>query len=181
MKKEFFTHFLFAIPFFILISIIKNWVSVSYWPFWVGGVVGTLLPYLDHFIYVYFFAPHELSSQRIASFITQKKVGSAIDLAIATSDERSKLIFHRAYFQIIFLILTFWVVSSSGSLLGRGLVLAFSLHLIIDQLEEILRLGNLNSWFRELAFVPDTGLDRNKTWAYFGFNLFALLLLGFMF
>jgi hypothetical protein len=181
MKKEFFTHFLFAIPLFILMSLVRSWVSLPYWLFWVGGVLGTFLPYLDHFIYTYFLAPHELSSQRVTSYIAQKKIGSALDLAFATAEERSKLIFHRAYFQVIFLILTFWVVTSSGSLLGKGLVLAFSLHLIIDQLEELLRVGNLNSWFKEISFIPPEGLDRNKTYAYFAFNLIALLLFGFVF
>lgn len=181
MKKELLTHFLFAIPFFVLISLAKNWVTLPYWLFWVGGIVGTLLPYADHFIYIYFLAPHELTSQRVASYVSQKKIGSAMDLALVTSEERSKLIFHRAYFQLIFLVLTFWVITSSGSLMGRGIVLAFSLHLIIDQLEELLRIKNLNSWFREISFLPPEGLDRDKTYAYFALNLLALILFAFVF
>jgi len=181
VKKELFTHFLFAVPFFILLTLVKGWLHLAYWQFWVGGVIGTILPYADHFIYVYFLAPHELTSQRVASYVTQRKIGSALDLAFATTEERSKLIFHRAYFQIIFLILTFWVVTSSGSLLGRGIVLAFSLHLIIDQMEELLRVKNLNSWFKELTFIPLEGLDNKKTLTYFGINLLALLLFGFVF
>lgn len=181
MKRELFIHFLFVIPFFILISLARNWVSLPYWPFWIGGVVGTLLPYADHFIYIYLLAPHELTSQRVVSYVAQKKIGSALNLAFVTAEERSKLIFHKAYFQAIFLVLTFWVMTSSGSLLGKGIVLAFSLHLIIDQLEELLRVRNLNSWFREITFIPPEGLDRDKTYAYFGINLLALLLFAFVF
>lgn len=174
MKKELLIHFLFAIPFFILVTLVKGWLKLAVWPFWVGGVVGTLLPYADHFIYIYFLAPHELSSQRISSYVAQKRIGSAIDLALATTEERSKLIFHRAYFQVIFLVLTFWVMTSSGSLLGKGLVLAFSLHLLVDQLDEYLRVKNLNSWFKEMPiYIPSN--------VYFGINLLALLLLGFVF
>ena len=181
MKREFFTHFLFAIPFIIFITLVKGWLDFRYWQFWLGGVLGTILPYADHFIYVYVFAPHELSSQRVASYVSQKRIGSALNLAFATAQERSKLIFHTAYFQLILLVLTFWVVTSSGSLLGRGIVLAFSLHLIIDQLEEYLITKNLNSWFRDFAFLQPEGLDKEKTCAYFGINLLALLLFGFLF
>ena len=52
MKRELFLHFAFWFSFFILIVIAKGHFTLSFWPFWAGGVIGTFLPDLDHIIYV---------------------------------------------------------------------------------------------------------------------------------
>ena len=88
--------------------IIKKYFDLSYWTFWIGGIVGTILPDTDRALYPYLGLPEP---------VIQKK----------------DLIFHTTFFQIIFLVLTFWMITSSGSFFGRGLVLAFSLHLLVDQ------------------------------------------------
>jgi len=139
------------------------------------------MPYLDHIIYIYVFAPHELSSQRFVSYINQKNPAKALDFMVDSAHERSKLIFHTAYFNLVFIILTFWVITSSGSFLGRGIVLAFYLHLVIDQLEEVLNIKSLYSWFREIPSVTPEWLNTRRTYWYLGINIGLLLLFGFIF
>jgi len=71
-----------------------------------------------------------------------------LTLLYETRGERRGLIFHSVFFQIIFMILTFWMISSSSSLFGRGLVLAFALHLSIDQIMDLTDIGTFDNWVK---------------------------------
>ena len=138
MKKEVVNHFLFFFSFFLLITLLKQYFSLSYWLFWVGGLAGTILPDVDHLLYIYVFKPIELTSQRVASYFKNKQYKEGIKLLYDTRLERRDLIFHNFTFLLIFAVVTFWVVSSSGSFFGRGLVLGFWLHLCVDHLKKYL-------------------------------------------
>ncbi len=112
------------IAFFALITVYKGLYDLYYLPFWIGGIIGTILPDVDHLIYIYVIKPTDLSSQRVASYINKRDVKSAVRVLYESRIERVSLIFHTAHFQLIFLVLAFLVVTSSGSPLGRGIVLA---------------------------------------------------------
>jgi len=133
MKRELFIHTSFLISFFILFSLLKGWLKFSYWPFWLGGLIGSLLPLLDHLVYVFFLAPQELSSQRAIYLIRNKNFTGALRLLIETRQERTNLIFHSNTFLAVISILTFWILSSSGSLIGTGLVLGAVIYLLVDR------------------------------------------------
>lgn len=177
MKKEIIIHFTFAAAFFLLITIVRDWFSPIYIPFWVGAIVGTLLPDTDHLIYVYFLRPHEPISQKTSQLFSQQDYKGAFNLLTETRGERSKLIFHTGYFQIIFLIFTLFVITSSGSFLGRGIVLAFSLHLLVDQYIDLTQTGRLATWFKEF---PSNMEEKQMRW-YLIIFLFLLLIFGFLF
>jgi hypothetical protein len=174
VKKELFVHFSFLISFLIFTSLIKGWINLSYWPFWVGGVVGTLLPDLDHLIYIFFLRPYELTSQRATRLISEKEVVRTLELLAETRYERKDLIFHTLLFQLIFLILTFWIITSSGSLFGRGLVLAFSLHLVIDQIVDLMETGGLTNWSKNIPLVP----SKENSIRYCAILLVLILIFG---
>ena len=138
--------------------------------------MGTLLPDADHLLYVYFLKPKEAVSQKVSSLISEKKVRESWDVLAETRTQRPELIFHTAYFQMIFLALTLWVVTSSGNLFGRGLVLAFSLHILIDQFIDLMETKNLDNWFRKTLVIKDKEYRR---W-YLAANFILLLVLGFV-
>ncbi len=175
LRKEIATHFSFMVAFFTFITIYKGLFDLYYLPFWIGGVLGTILPDVDHLIYVYVLKPADLSSQRVASYIGKRDAKSAIRVLYESRIERVSLIFHTAHFQLIFLVLAFLVVTSSGSPLGRGIVLAFSLHLLIDQVVDYMETGNIDNWFKQISVDLDA---QQKKW-YLGFNLAILLIFGF--
>ena len=155
MKKELLLQFPFFIALFILISVFKGWLLLSYWPFWVGGIVGLFFPYLDHFLYVFLLKPYELTSQRVKFLFNSKRYKECLKLLIDTKTERVDLIIHSVYFQIIFAVLTFWVLTSSGSLIGRGIVLAFYLHLLVDQFKDYQYQGSVDRWFKNFQDIFD--------------------------
>lgn len=177
MRRELFIHFAFFISFFIFISLIKHYVSLDFWPFWLGGVFGTILPDLDHVIYFYFISPSDLTSKRFDFLAHKKEIGRMTTLLYETRGERKGLIFHTVFFQVIFLILTFWLLTSSSSLFGRGMVLAFALHLSIDQLMDLVDMKSFDNWLR---FFP-VDLDYQKAQIYWLGTTLLLLIFGFLF
>jgi len=176
MKREIAVHTFFLVLFFLLITLFKRWFSLSYWPFWLGGLLGLFLPDLDHLIYVYFLMPHELTSQRARFMVEKRDFKDTLSLLFATRRNRTKLIFHTAYFQVIFAVLTFLVVTSSGSLFGRGLVLSFYLHLLTDQFVDLLEVDNINSWFLEMNIV----LEKSKAVLYWLAMLLLFIVFAFL-
>lgn len=176
MKRELFIHLAFWFSFFVLISLFKHFLSLNYWPFWLGGAIGVLMPDLDHLIYVFFLGPQELTSQRVGFLWDRREYKRLIELLYETRSERKGLIFHTLFFQVIFLVLTFWIMSSSASLFGKGLVLSFAIHLSIDQLVDLIEMKNLSNW---LKFLP-ISLDLRKSEIYWSAGMLLILIMGFL-
>ncbi len=156
MKRELFIHFAFWFAFFVLISIFKNYLSLSYWPFWVGGIVGNFLPDIDHLIYVFFLNPQELTSQRVNFLIKKREISRVLSLLYETRRERLGLVFHTFIFQIIFYVFSFFIVTSTTSIFVHGIVIALSMHLAVDQLVDYLEMKNLSNWGQ--LFSPEVDL-----------------------
>jgi hypothetical protein len=174
MRRELFIHFAFWFSFFVLISLVKHFLNINYWPFWLGGAIGVLMPDLDHIIYIFFMGPQELTSQRVGFLWEKKEYKRLIELLYETRSERKGLIFHTLFFQIIFLVLTFWIMSSSASIFGKGLVLSFALHLSIDQLVDLIEVKNLDNWTK---FLP-INLDPTKSNIFWSAGMLLVVIMG---
>ena len=148
--------------------------SLGYWPFWIGGAIGTILPDIDHLIYIFFLNPHELTSQRVNYLIKKKEVARARTLLYETKSERRNMIFHSFVFQVIFMLLTFLIISSSDSVFVYGIVLAFSLHFLVDQFIDLIDNKNLNNWGQLIS----GGLDYRKSIIYIAASFLLLFLMG---
>jgi hypothetical protein len=176
MRRELFVHFSFWFAFFVFVSIFKHFISISHWPLWIGGLVGIFLPDIDHLIYVLFLSPQELTSQRVNFLWNRKEMWRMIQLLYETRSERKGLIFHTIFFQLIFFILTFWLMSSSASIFGKGLALSFSLHLCVDQLVDLMETKSFDNWFTYLPFKLN--LSQSKTYLAAAFLLVCVM--GFL-
>lgn len=177
MKKELITHFSFFIAFFIFISLFRGWFKIEFLPFWVGGLLGTLIIDLDHLVYVYLLRPHELTSKRVSSLFGKRKIWRTFEVLAMTRSERKGLMFHTVHFQVLFIIFSFLIITSSGSILGRGLVIAALLHLLIDQVVDYLELGSVEHWFSEIPFK----IEKEQTVWYMVLVGVSLLAFGFLF
>jgi hypothetical protein len=176
MKKELKTHFTFVIAFFIFISLFRGWFELIYLSFWAGGLIGTILPDIDHLIYVYYLRPQEVTSQKIVSLISKRESLASLTLLADTRSERKHLIFHTFHFNLIFILLSYLILTSSGSLLGRGIVLAFSLHLLLDQIVDLMETGDLANWLRQV----NISLSLEQKRYYLIGNTLVLLFFGFL-
>jgi hypothetical protein len=184
MKRYLLIHLSLLVAFFILVTLVKGWLNLTYLPFWIGGVIGFLLPDLDYAIYHYFLRTSQTPSvNTVVTDVTNQNVFK--NWAAAASGEQDKqslplhgkkLIFHTVLFQLIFIALTFFVLTSSNSLLGRGIVLAFSLHLFVDLVIDWRYKGTIDHWFRKSPLELD---QRQRQW-YVIINGVVLLLFGFL-
>lgn len=176
MKKDLLTHFLFTVAFFLLATLVKEWFNPAFYTFWLGGLVGMVLPDVDYFIYIYFLNPEKQISQQATALIEKRSLLKSWDLLATARAEHSDLIFHSVYFQIIFLVFAFLVVTSS-SLFGRGMVLAFALHLLVDQVTDEVERGGIRHWFSRLNVTLS---EKQERW-YLIIQVFVLVTLGFVF
>jgi hypothetical protein len=175
MKKDLLVHYSFALVYFFLITIFRQYLSFNYIAFWLGGIIGTVLPDIDHLIYVYILKPKDVQSQEVDGMIQAKKYKETWNYLVTTRQQRVGLIFHSAFFQLIFLAFTLYVATSSGSLFGKGLVLAFSLHIFIDMMVDYMDLKKIDNWFTDFPFKLDS---RQRIWYMWGVGA-VLLYLGF--
>jgi hypothetical protein len=167
MKKEIINTLLYWLGYFVFLTIINSLYSWTYWPLYVGGLVGLLIPNLDHLLYIFYFKPQELTSQRVMQLVKTKQYKEAVSLMYDTKSERNDLIFHTVLFQLIFTVLTFWVISSSGNLFARGLVLSYFLILVLFNLKKIIN-GEL---------ILD---NIDNTRIYFAGSVLALFIFGLL-
>jgi hypothetical protein len=175
MRREVFLHFSFWLSFFVFVAIFKGYLELSFWAFWFGGIVGTILPDIDHILYLYL-KPQELTSQRFSFLLNKHDIKRTLTLLYETRSERRDLIFHTVFFQIIFLILTFWILTSSVSFFGKGIVLAFSLHLLIDQIIDLTELKSFDNWLKSSPWP----MDFKRAKSYWTAMLLVVCLFGFL-
>lgn len=183
MKKEILFHLLVFLLLFLVVAFTRGWIifttpgMFAILPFFIGGLIGTFMPDIDHYIYVKYLRPQELTSQRVEHLVANSNYKSAIELLYTTRAERTNLIFHTVLFQILFFTLTFLVVTSSGNLFGRGLTLAFCLHLLVDQYVDFKSLNSITHWFKNIPVSLTPKGERN----YFYAGVATLLVFAFLF
>lgn len=147
MKKEIASHLLITAFWLAAVTLLRianhpflGWIYyLEFVGFWMGGILGTMLLDIDHLIYILAVRPNESTSLKIKDLIIQKDYRGALKLLGETYGERTHLTFHNALFQIAFFGLCFWVLTSTDSLFGKGLVMATALHLLKDELEFLLK------------------------------------------
>jgi len=162
LKKEIRSHLLTTIVWLAIITLLRwqwylsfsrqLWNSILLW--W-GGLLGTFLLDIDHLLYALVIYPHELTSLRVKRLFKQRRSKDAIALLMDTQDERLKLPFHNALFQLIFYVFCFFVLTSTGSIFGAGLVMTMALHLLKDELGLLLK--GKDEHLRKWLFWPVKG------------------------
>lgn len=180
LRKEMLLHVGSTLLFFTVVILLRIYFTniMVLVPFIIGGLVGMFLPDIDHLIYALYLRPQELTSQRISQKISSKQLIGAVKLLYSTRDERVILIFHTAFFQALFVVFAFLIVTSSGSALGKGIVLSFLLHLFVDAVTDLRVRNNTSRWFtRPIALITD---PKHQQWFIYG-NALPLLILGLLF
>lgn len=162
IKKENRIHYSVIIFWLVLVSVLRWNLHQPFLPqlvnlifLWLGAALGTALFDIDHLVYTLFFNPQELTSLRIKKFLEQKQVKEAILLLADTCKERRRMVFHSVLFQLILVPFSFFVVTSTGSLFGIGLVMGLFLHSLVDQAVILRSSGGLGDWFWQIkAEIP---------------------------
>ncbi len=148
---------------------------------WLGGIIGTFLLEVDHLLYVLVIYPQELTSLRLKRFLEQRRFKQALFLLVNTREERIRLTFSSALFQLVLYSCCFFVLTSTDSLLGAGLVMAMVLNLLREEL--ILLLQGKEESLRQRLFwqlADEVSLKNQKFFVmvmfllFLGLNLFLI-------
>jgi len=134
-KKEILHHLAVALCYTAFVTLLGRHFHLKFSFFWLGGLSGTLLLYFDPLISAYLSSSELPLFLEIKQMFAQKKFKEAVLTAFVHHQEQEQLILHSALFQVALTILSFYIVTSGGSLLGSGLVMGMALHLIKGEIE----------------------------------------------
>lgn len=147
-KSEVASHLLLTFVYFLAVSVFRWQFNSDLVWIWAGAFLGAFLLDLDHLIY-WFYAHPEAEDSKYAKVLA--KTGNykgLYALLVRYHQTHNRLIFHSAIFQVILLVVSFYVLTAGGSTLGSALVLSLNLHLLKDEWSDFLsgRKGELTDW-----------------------------------
>lgn len=140
----------FVVLYFAIISILRLKLDWGLALFWLGGLIGSYLLELDHLLYTLWINPHELTSMRVRKLFEQRRLQEGMLMLVETRQERKRLSFHSVIFQAVLPILAFFVLTSTGSMLGAGLVMALFLRTLYEQLRDFRKRGDIKNWLWQI-------------------------------
>ena len=180
-KKEIILHFSLAAIFTAVIQVIwliKGGVPLTnYVQLILGLALGSMILDLDHLVYWYFLYPDKEESIRGKSFLKERKFKQALALIGENHKTHNSLVFHHIYFQLVLVLVSFFIFLSTGSMLGKSLVLFMNFHLLIDQWKDYKNPIHLKNWlFARVNFtLSDQGVR-----IFLGTMTFVFLILFYL-
>lgn len=149
----------------VLLRLVLNLAGVGDWRFWlglallvVGWVIGWWLCEIDHVMYAYACDPNSPTCSMVRTYIKNRQWRAAWEALEKTSGERFKLPIRNILTMLVVAGVGVWVVTSSGSLLGSGVVLGLGGRLLLELAMEV----DYKKWYwvfaRQFALVEHRGL-----------------------
>ena len=134
MKRYIFAHLPMALIYGVVVFVINaGWSgNLLNWVWWVVGVViGVLVLFADRIVYTYSY-PGAQISQQFNWYIKEKKYLSALELLDSRRLEQERLTFRSSLFMVIWVPLSFFALTSTPALFGKGVVMGLMLHILAD-------------------------------------------------
>lgn len=159
-NSEYRKHLLPLTIIFVVISAIWIFYKVSFFQFvylFSGLLCGSFFLDLDHLIYWLYINPN-IEESRLAQIALKKKdLNSVIKLMAATQSEHTNLIFHHFFFQVVLILISAFVFTSTANVFAMAFLLALNIHLLVDQYDDYHRdPRHLQNWLfaRETKQLP---------------------------
>ena len=109
------------------------WLPVFSW--FAGGLLGYLVLVLDRLVDIYVTHPDTKLSVFIQDTVNCKQYRKAWQVLQANRHLQLHLVFHSALFQIIWVFLALFTITSTFQLFGKGFILGLGLHLLLEEWE----------------------------------------------
>lgn len=155
MKKELTSHLLITFVYFLFVSLFNLRLGLSLFFLWLGALIGTFLLDVDHILLGLDLKNKTWWAEKFRFIWNKKRYKEAIFYLLETHLEHRTLTFHSALFQPILLFLAFFVLTSTGSLTGLGLVMSMNLHLLKDEWQCFLEEGRIDWLFWQIKREVD--------------------------
>ena len=180
MKHQFRYHLLTSVVVFTIIAaflIIFNNPSIKLFWLLLSILFGEIILDSDHLLYWFFLKPNTEESRLVKTALKNKDFIPVIKLINAGRLKHHNLIFHHYFFQVILVLFSIFIFTSTSNIFASGIVLSLNLHLIIDELIDYYKDPKLlQKWLfaREPNQLPVKFLGRYIT-------IFILIFLFFLF
>lgn len=178
----FFAYFLAIFIFHSLghFSFSFNFLKNTFWElilWFLGVVVGTYFVKIDQLIYIYFTLPEAHLSLQTRWLIKQKRYRDSLRLLDQRSGEQ-RLAFHSALFQVVWVVLAFFTLTSTSVIFGKTLVMAIGLTLLVQEWEDVLAKKGINWLFWQIKRIISPQEQKMFLWIMTGlFGILSLLLI----
>ena len=106
------------------------------WAITAGAAVGWLIPWFDRIAYIYILHPEAQASQYIKYQIAQKQLKAAWKSLNTRAREFDKLTTRGILFQLAWVVLAFFAVTSAAGWFGKTLVLTLGLRILLEEWSE---------------------------------------------
>lgn len=155
MRKKISDHLNISLIYLAVISILRFKLDLNLIPFWIGGLLGAVILYSDYFFQVFLVQPELDVSKEAKRLYKEGKYKDMYSCVVSGIPEIKSLTFHTVLFQIIFNAFGLFVVTSTSSYLGQGLILSALLYLLTEQYRELKKNGQLGAdWFSRINVKP---------------------------
>ena len=183
MKHEFRYHLISSGVLFLIISIFLVIFKVGNFQILslaLSLLLGSFFLDIDHIIFWFFLKPN-LEESRLARLAIQKKdFKSVYRLLKASQRTHQNLIFHHYFFQVILVLFTVFILTSTTNFFTASFLLALNLHLLIDEIIDYFYDPKiLQKWLfaREASQLPIKFLNRYIFVFVVFFIVFLILLI----
>ncbi|PIS08772.1 hypothetical protein COT75_04795 [Candidatus Beckwithbacteria bacterium CG10_big_fil_rev_8_21_14_0_10_34_10] len=141
--------------------------------FWFSGIfLGVHFLKFDQFFHAYFTQPDKPLSLEVKALVQQKKIGQAWDL-LSLREGEQKLAFRSFFFQIAWVGLAIFTLTSTSSLFGKTLLMAIGLRLLLEEWEDILQKKDISWLFWQIG--KPVSLKEQKKYLYLMTIVFSFL------
>ncbi|MFA5532254.1 MAG: hypothetical protein WDA13_01475 [Candidatus Shapirobacteria bacterium] len=137
MKQKLLNYLLPTTGLFIIIScfwVIFEVRTIHLIYLFLGLNIGIFLLDIDHFIYWFLIHPKTEESRLVKLAIENKKFKSVVKIVQTSHQTHHSLIFHHYFFQVILVIFSLFILTSTQNTFISALVLSLNLHLVIDEI-----------------------------------------------
>jgi hypothetical protein len=131
--SEIFSHLFLILIYFVLVSLLRGNFDFSLAWLWGGALLGTFLLDIDHLLFWFWTQPEQGESIQARALVKMGNYRGLYTLLKQTHETHNRLIFHSAIFQVVLLLLAFYVLTATNNPFGIGLVMAMNLHLLKDE------------------------------------------------
>lgn len=100
---------------------------------WLGGLVGWLMVWLDCLVYIYWLHPETQVSQYIRYHFDRKNFKVGWRLLEQRQGEMEELTLRSALFQIAWVILALFALTSTASIFGKALVMGLGGRILLEE------------------------------------------------
>lgn len=159
-----------SIILFLVVAVFRFKYPVWVVLFGLGAIIGSFILKLEGIIYCILLEPEEQISKDVSLQMGNKNYKEVLRILRERKDEIRNRVFHSFLFQIVFAVLTLYVLTSTTSAVASGICIFAFLHLLIDQAVD-LKTGNLYKWRGFFGLMVPLAFQ--KIW--FGGGFLALL------